>query len=566
MSSRSSRPSPLHARVGVALLAGLLLAPLGAAGARADEPAPAAPATPSATSDPSSPALSVLDTPRELAEQALAAVQQIVSPDDAPAVPAPAPAPSTTAAPAGGKDLTLALRDLALRKADLAPADRRTAARLLARPTDSRNGTGDGNCTDEGEIACYTTTEQRPVCGPTICVHYVATTKDAATLTYAQQVLTRMEGVASQYVAAGYRRPLPDGTTGDTAGNPSGRFDVYLADLNVPDLGQLYGFCAPEVPTQNTLHTTSTAYCALDNDFAASQFGTANSPAENLAVTAAHEFFHAIQFAYDVGEDTWIVEATATWAEDQLFDSVNDNLQYLPFGPLGRPQQRLDSSFGITPYGSWIFFRYLSERFPRAQAGLPVIIRRIWEFLGARRYSVQGVALALRELRTDLPLQFSYFTAWNRQPRTYYSEGASYRPAPLRLSYRIGASASRTTTFDLEQLSAKHFRYTPSMSGAWTLRVRVNMSSIAAGGSAIITVKPRGKAPYLRKMALNASGDGVLAVPFGSRVDWIELDAINASTRFARCGSLGTNTDATCQGVPVDNGLKQGVIVRAVRG
>lgn len=560
MSSRSARPTLLRSRLGVALLAGLLLAPLGAAGARADEPAPA----PSTAADPVAPSL--LDTPRELAEQALIAVQQIVSPDDVSAPTTPAPAPSTTAAPAGGKDLTLALRDLALRKSDLAPSERRTAARLLARPTDSRNGTGDGNCNDEDEIACYSVPEQQPVCGPTICVHYVASTKDAATLTYARQVLSRMEGVASTYVAAGYRRPLPDGTTGDTVGNPSGRFDVYLADLNVPNYGQLYGFCAPEVPTQNTLHTTSTAYCALDNDFAASQFGTANTPAENLAVTAAHEFFHAIQFAYDVGEDTWIIEATATWAEDQLFDSVNDNLQYLPAGPLGRPQQSLDSSFGITPYGSWIFFRYLSERFPRAQAGLPVIIRRIWEYLGSRRYSVQGIVLALREQRTDLPLQFSYFTAWNRQPRTYYSEGASYRPAPLRLSYRIGASASRTTTFDLDHLSAKHFRYTPSMSGAWTLRVRVNMSSIAAGGSAIVTVKPRGKAPYLRKMALNAAGDGVLAVPFGSRVDWIELDAINASARFARCGSLGSNTDATCQGVAVDDGLKQGVVVRAVRG
>jgi hypothetical protein len=29
-------------------------------------------------------------------------------------------------------------------------------------------------------------------------------------------------------------------------------------------------------------------------------------------VTAAHEFFHAIQYGYDVSEDPWLMESTAT--------------------------------------------------------------------------------------------------------------------------------------------------------------------------------------------------------------------------------------------------------------
>ena len=421
----------------------------------------------------------------------------------------------------------------------------------------------------------YTAPEATPVCRDGICVHYaqdgtndVPTEDDGGGGTWPGVAdngvpdlvdlisTSLLPQAATTFADAGYRAPVGDGALG----GGTDQVDFYVAELAEVDGG---ASCVRETPDSTT---TTAGYCLIDNDYSAAEYGTRLSPVQNLELDVLHQYFYLVQWAYTAANDLF-GDAAASWVEDEIYTSYNRNRAYLPYGPLGQPQASLYEL--TTPYdgdGRWIFFRYLSERFPRAQAGLPVIIRRIWEFLGARRYSVQGVALALRELRTDLPLQFSYFTAWNRQPRTYYSEGASYRPAPLRLSYRIGASASRTTTFDLDHLSAKHFRYTPSMSGAWTLRVRVNMSSIAAGGSAIVTVKPRGKAPYLRKMALNAAGDGVLAVPFGSRVDWIELDAINASARFARCGSLGSNTDATCQGVAVDDGLKQGVVVRAVRG
>ena len=37
----------------------------------------------------------------------------------------------------------------------------------------------------------------------------------------------------------------------------------------------------------------------LDNDYAPAQFPSGTSPQNNLTVTAAHEFFHAVQYAYD---------------------------------------------------------------------------------------------------------------------------------------------------------------------------------------------------------------------------------------------------------------------------
>ena len=58
------------------------------------------------------------------------------------------------------------------------------------------------------------------------------------------------------------------------------------------------------------------------------------------------------------------MEATATWAEDELYDGVNDNVQYLRSGPMSLPHKSLDQFFQFYHYGAWIFFRYLTERFP----------------------------------------------------------------------------------------------------------------------------------------------------------------------------------------------------------
>jgi len=33
----------------------------------------------------------------------------------------------------------------------------------------------------------------------------------------------------------------------------------------------------------------------------------------------AHEFFHDIQFAYDIDEAHWIMELSASWMSDEVF-------------------------------------------------------------------------------------------------------------------------------------------------------------------------------------------------------------------------------------------------------
>ena len=87
----------------------------------------------------------------------------------------------------------------------------------------------------------------------------------------------------------------------------------------------------------------------LDNDYPPTQFpdygGDYEIPVE---VTAAHEFNHALQFVYDSDQDTWMLESTATWAEEKVFDDANDYRSYLsswadhPEQPLTSRRRRQD--------------------------------------------------------------------------------------------------------------------------------------------------------------------------------------------------------------------------------
>ena len=92
-----------------------------------------------------------------------------------------------------------------------------------------------------------------------------------------------------------------------------------------------------------------------------------------MQVTFAHEFFHAIQFGYDAWDRIWFLESTAVWMEDEVYNDINDNYYFLELW-MKQPHVALDYSRAPHWYGSWIFFRYLSEHF-----GGPTTIRKMFE-------------------------------------------------------------------------------------------------------------------------------------------------------------------------------------------
>ena len=454
---------------------------------------------------------------------------------------------------------TLVLRDLALRVDDLAPRDRRVARALLARPTDPDDGVGGHHYTAPPEDREYR-------CSRHQCVHWVESTADRppmadgdgdGTPDWVERTAGTLAHVRRTVVGGyGYRAPKSDLTS--PSHGPNGKLDVYLADIGGDGI---YGYCTTDDPALGVRAGSrdASAYCVLDDDFSRLQFP--GTPLRNLKVTAAHEFFHAVQGAYDFLEDPWLMEGTATWVEDEIYDRINDNRQFLAQSPLRRPHVPLDR----TTYGAWVFFRYLSERFH------PRVVRDVWRHAdgsegGPDEYSMQAVRSVTAARGSLLRTLFADFGYRNRAPRRWYDEGRAYPSAPLTRSFRLTRSAPGTGArgLRLDHLTNRHVSFAPgrSLTGAWRLRVRVDLPDRVRGSEATVLVHPRDGRPRATRMRLDRRGDGTASVAFSrADVSRVVLTLTNASSRY-RCWR---GTWLACQGRPRDNDLRFGYSARAVR-
>ena len=441
---------------------------------------------------------------------------------------------------------TVALRDLWLARPDLTGADAVEADALLARPTDGpQDPFGNGY-----------TVPSTSTCGPHVCVHYVTSTADAAPSTeWVALTLATLENTYAREVDdLGYRAPLGDrGIGGDD------RLDVYLKDLGTG----LYGYCAAEYRKKGR---TASGFCVLDNDYSPAQFPSGTSPQDNLTVTAAHEFFHAVQYAYDYDEDPWMMESTATWMEERVADDIDDNRQYLPYSQLQAPYVPLDSfssTYGFQ-YGNWIFWEYLSQTYGEG------LVKKAWKAAGTQksdggRYSVQALQSVLRK-KGGLTKVYADFAAANTMPGLVYEEGAAYGDSP-RLAEETLTKGSRTLSrrTRLDHLAANSVRVHPGpdlSGGKWRLKVRVAGPSRASSPAATVLVhKTDGHVKRVR-VRLDRRGRGTTTVPFSAAaVGTVTVSFANVSTRY-RCGR---KTSLACEGDSRDDRRTFTVRAKAVK-
>ncbi|MDE2889730.1 MAG: hypothetical protein OXR72_16110 [Gemmatimonadota bacterium] len=281
---------------------------------------------------------------------------------------------------------------------------------------------------------------------------------------YVEEVAATFDAVwALQVRNLGYRDPLDDG---------DGLFDVYIQQLGT------FGVYGQTFPNSLRVPVTS-AYLTVDNDYDDRIYATRGL--HGLHVTVAHEFFHAIQFAYNARELTWWHEATATWMEDVAYDDVNDYFQYTRF-VLDTPTVALDWQPSLQDghqYGACIYVHYLDQVFGRRT------IRETWEGLGERNTSSYDIEKLNPTVPTGgfsgtLPgyVTWNYFTGI-RSRDGFYEEGVFYQPAASvrTVSTVSGGQASGTGTVD--HLAADYIQVvTKGMQGG--LRAEFGL---AGGGS-----------------------------------------------------------------------------------
>lgn len=442
-----------------------------------------------------------------------------------------------------GADASLALADLVRVLDRLTPTQRKQAQQLLARPDGSGNGTAD-------DAVAWGTSQTSVLCATHVCVHYVLPGVNQHApddVAWVQSTLDEMEAVYAQEVTTmGYRAPAPDGTVGGDS-----RFDVYLANLG--PLG-LYGYCAPEAGLAGQINRY-TAYCVLDDDYTGFPLG----PFPSLQVTAAHEFFHAIQFNYDTFEDRWLMEATATWMEERYADAVDDNRQYIKYGQTRKPGVPLDTFEGLTHYGNWTFFEKLSQNY-----GIDSV-RVLWAKMDGTRgavdqSSIQALKNYLAAHGTTFQKFYGRFAAGNLDPARSFSEGAAYPAAPWAGSYRFKASR-KTIRFStkLKHLTSKSYRINSKVAGTHKAKISIDGPAAKTGPAVVVSIYKSNGSITRKLVKLNGSGDGSVRVNF-SRPDIkrLTITLANASTRY-NCGQF---TSFACMGVPRDNGTKFAVTAK----
>ncbi len=189
---------------------------------------------------------------------------------------------------------------------------------------------------------------------------------------------------------------------------PGNRYHVRIDALG----GGLYGYVtngglhAGFVGNNpNTPWNENDAYAScmvLNRDYS----GFPGTAQQALEATVAHEFHHSVQFGYgaivgsDAPDDSF-VEGSATWMEDEVFDSANDNYNYL-----WPSFNACMGQYNPSPYPYWITFRGLTERFGTGSPNAgEQIMQDFWESVS------QGAPTGLDALNAPLVARGSSLAA-----------------------------------------------------------------------------------------------------------------------------------------------------------
>ena len=356
-------------------------------------------------------------------------------------------------------------------------------------------------------------------------IHYTMTGVDAVpNPAWVQTVAQTFENVAVSYTSLQWQ-------LAPTAGN--GPYDVYLRDL-APE--GFYGVTNSGQSTSTASHPYAfTSWMELDNNFTDSIYKPDTySSLQSLQITAAHEYHHAIQYGYNYYFDVWYAEATSTWMEDELYDSVNQLYSYTT-NWFTQSTSSLDIGANVDSgggYGRWIFNRYLTEKHGSAT------VRSVWENLTSRP-SPGGEADIPMTPVLDSVLSSTYGSSLSNDffgfaKRVYTRDWAShtydiafihpYSPVITYSVYPVNSSSSQNPSISLPHYSFAYYTFAPT-AGVPPLTITV------AKSVGIQTAAFRKSSGIISEIPANAGGNSYTDNNF-SRADEVVLLIANTSANY----------------------------------
>ena len=316
----------------------------------------------------------------------------------------------------------------------------------------------------------------------------------------------------------------------------SGAYDVYVRNAG----SNVYGYVQSEYYanyTGNNEHSSGvnevnavTSYMVIRHNYN----GFPNSLTENIQVTAAHEYFHAVQMGYDNWEETWVMEATAVQMEEIVYDNINDCYQYMSSW-FNSPQQSLNLDSSNRWYGSFIFFEYVNSHLSEES------IRTFWEqsithdsYYGD--YSIQTLDEAFDDLGSSFAEMLNGMSVANRIMSSAsavspwdYEEADSYAVTPSTfstVSFTAGGNETVSST-NLQENAAQYIRLTTDDPVLATL------------------ANDAGPDSYLELHAIMTYGDSAWTVWSGSPINVDPTDATQVYFVVVSQNDAGSDFDYT---------------------
>lgn len=206
-------------------------------------------------------------------------------------------------------------------------------------------------------------------------ITYATSGTDTPTPAYPYTLASWVEKVAAIFEEVYFKEVITMGYPAP----PLSPYTVYLVQKPTDDYGNITFGMTISLTLNNQ---SAKSFIVIDNDFVESSYqatipgnGTVGSKALNaLQITAAHEFHHAIQFGINYYFEPWYAEATSSWMEDEVYDSVNQLYSYAN-DYLTSTATALNAGSG---YSRWIFNRSIFEQFYPQD-----IIWKIWDDFAA---------------------------------------------------------------------------------------------------------------------------------------------------------------------------------------
>lgn len=326
----------------------------------------------------------------------------------------------------------------------------------------------------------------------------------------------------------GWRVPPPDVGAGGT--DPDTTLDLYLDPAE---------FGAVTIPIQEDTCADAWACTA--------SFIILEPGVPNVETYVAHELNHSIQFAYDYSDGDFIYEATATWMEDKVFDSVNDyeffiaDFQNVPTRTLSY------ATYSNTyMYGGAVFFHYIADLY---DAGGTTAVRDVWDGLKANNKDwYDGVDTALSsEGFTDISDVYREF-AGVRMLTGIRNDGTLEEGGNM-------TSLSLENAYDVDSLEGGSPGTPPMGMGASYLVVA--SAAAGAGKGVTLSVNGDGAGPWaITTVAMPASGAATITVFLDDDGDGKVEATVPYAASFNEIGFAITNTANASDGA--DNSFGPG--------